>query len=490
MGEWKLSATENFVRDFESQTQRHRAVTRIRHMRRMIEELDVEWVTKYKLLSSPVGAGRVYRDVLTDAQGGSRLLFSVNGREIKLLGFDLHDDAYDKWNRLTAGQKLAMTSGAGELPSELDVAFSGNQKDLDRKAKLSRDNSHLRIYYPEEDSKDWAFHLTPAQEETIFEILEAIESNDELPIFLILGSAGTGKTIALIQMATLLEPEHLNLRLPNSVRSFYAKLGNPLPPHIPNIREGDIVLVDDPRSVEEVRGVLNSARTGGARALVVALDPYQLMRSSGLLELVDFLEQKLPYLFHFQVAFRQRERVGSRTLKLSAVLYQASSDVLGKGRFIAEKTKWLRERYLDEVTFPHQGGVFRAPQLGNADELLEKEVLGVLNRSFRWTWTEPVLIVWGDDGLKSERFRNLQKNIFKQVDFSDPESVRGTEYQEVIVVLSKTDWLELTGSGSMQTDATWNESSPIHMFLTRARDTVTVLIDDERNLQLRLMGIT
>jgi hypothetical protein len=93
MGDWTLTATVNFVRDFESQSQRNRVVVRIGHLRRLIQELDVEWVKDYKLLSAAPGSGRVYRDVLADAQGGSRLLFSVKAREILLLGFDLHDDA-------------------------------------------------------------------------------------------------------------------------------------------------------------------------------------------------------------------------------------------------------------------------------------------------------------------------------------------------------------------------------------------------------------
>lgn len=489
MGDWTLTATVNFVRDFEYQSQRNRVVIRIRHLRRLIQELDVEWVNHYKLLNAAPGSGRVYRDVLADAQGGSRLLFSVKAREILLLGFDLHDDAYDRWNRLSSEQQLALGSDFAQLPKELESAFYGNEKELERKAKLSRDNSHLKIYYPEEDSQDWAFHLTPAQEDTILEVLEIIDSGEEFPVFLILGSAGTGKTIALIQLASLFEMGSLNLILPNSVRSFYEKLGHSLGPRIPGVRKGDVVLFDDPRSVEEVRAILNSSRMNGAKALVVALDPYQLMRASGLIELIDFLEQKIPYLYNFQVAFRQRERVGARTLKLSAALYQVSSSALGKQGFIDKKTRWLREKFLDEVKFPHEGGVFRAPQEGNVAELLEKEISGVMNRSFRWTWTEPVLIVWGDEGLKSDLGRNLQKNTFRQVDFSDPESVRGTEYQEVILVLTKTQWLELTRAGSVETAATWSESSPIHMFLTRARDTITILIDDERDLQLRLLGM-
>lgn len=115
---WNLWATDSFVRDYLSQSQRQRVVARVRHLRRLIDELDVEWVNKYKLLTSDQETGRVYRDVLSDAQGGARLLFSIVGRDIRLIGFDQHDNSYDNWNRLTNAQKLAALEKVAELPKE------------------------------------------------------------------------------------------------------------------------------------------------------------------------------------------------------------------------------------------------------------------------------------------------------------------------------------------------------------------------------------
>lgn len=118
VGVWNLWATDSFVRDYLSQSQRQRVVARVRHLRRLIDELDVEWVNKYKLLTSDQETGRVYRDVLSDAQGGARLLFSIVGRDIRLIGFDQHDNSYDNWNRLTNAQKLAALEKVAELPKE------------------------------------------------------------------------------------------------------------------------------------------------------------------------------------------------------------------------------------------------------------------------------------------------------------------------------------------------------------------------------------
>jgi hypothetical protein len=127
MGEWILTATEGFVEDYESQAQSYRVVSRIKHLRRLIDELDIEWVNKYKLLTSDFDTGRVYRDVLTEAQGGSRLLFSIQGKDIRLIGFDLHDDSYDNWNRLTKVQRLSALHRVTELPRELREAFEGSR---------------------------------------------------------------------------------------------------------------------------------------------------------------------------------------------------------------------------------------------------------------------------------------------------------------------------------------------------------------------------
>lgn len=490
MGEWILTATEGFVADYESQAQRYRVISRIKHLRRLIDELDIEWVNKYKLLTSDFDTGRVYRDVLTEAQGGSRLLFSIQGRDIRLIGFDLHDDSYDSWNRLTRVQRLSALHRVTELPRELREAFEGSRAREIAKAKLSRDNSHLKVYYPEEEGRDWAFRLDPNQEDTVLEILEVIDSAEELPLCLILGTAGTGKTISLLQMGSLIEDAPVNILLPRAVRNFYNKLEFDIPVDKPFISTGEVVLLDDPRTIEECRAVLNSAVAKKAKAVVMALDPYQLMRNSGLAELVEFLRHKEPYLYYLQVAFRQRKRVGERTLKLSEALYQTASNDASGPQLSKTDQNWLREKFLSDVTFPHEGGIFRAPQKGDISALLQKELDGIKSRPFRWNWTEPVLIVWGNQQLKGRFEKLFEGRTFRQVLFSDPESVRGTEYQEVLLVLSVTDWVELTGSSAIQAETNWKRSSPIHMFLTRARDTVTVLIDDESDLQRLLLGMT
>lgn len=489
MGDWNLSGTDSFVRHYLSQGQRQRVVSRVRHLRRLIDELDVEWVNKYKLLTSDPETGRVYRDVISDAQGGSRLLFSIIGREIRLIGFDLHDDSYDNWNRLTNSQKLAALNKVGELPRELRDAFDGSESRELAKAKLERDNSHLKVYYPEEEGSSWAFHLDPMQEDTVLDVLEVLATDNDMPVCLILGTAGTGKTISILQMAPLVDHAPVNVMLPKPVRDFYTRLNFEIPKEKSVVTKGEVVLLDDPSSVEECRRVLNNAIAREARALVIALDPYQLMRSSGLIELVQFLREKQPYVYYLQSAFRQRKRVGQRTLKLSETLYQVASSSSNESRLSEYHEDWLREKFLTEVAFPHEGGVFRSPQKGSVNELLQKELEGIRSRPFRWNWTEPVLVVWGNEDLKTQHGSMLDGRTFRQVLYKDPEAVRGTEYQEVLLVLGMTDWVELTGSSTIASDVTWKRSSPIHMFLTRARDTVTILIDDERDLQKRMLGL-
>ena len=100
-----------------------------------------------------------------------------------------------------------------------------------------------------------------------------------------------------------------------------------------------------------------------------------------------------------------------------------------------------------------------------------------------------MLVVWGSEELSNRFALVLRDKIFRHVLFNDPESVRGTEYQEVLLILSMTQWVELTGSSVVESNVDWNRASPIHMFLTRARDTVTILIDDERDLQKIALGL-
>ena len=490
MEEWTLSATDGFVKDFEAQSQRFRVVQRISRLRNIISEQGIEWVKKYKLLTTDSSLGiRAYRDVVSAAQGGARLLFSIKDRDIRLIGFDLHDESYDNWNRLTNAQKADSLQKVVELPTQIREAFEGSRSRDAARAKLARDNSHLKVYYPEEESQSWAFHLTAVQEETVFEILDILDSDEAMPLCFILGSAGTGKTIAMLQMASLLEGRPINVILPKAVRSFYSKLDFNVPLERKNLSPGDIVLLDDPKSVNECRTVLNNAISKDAKAVVMALDPFQLMRNSELSELAKFLSEKRAYSYSFQVAFRQRRRVGEKTLKLSENLFDVASESPKMQALSKSDEEWLREQFLSGVTFPHEGGIFRAPQKGNLADLISKELDGIRTRPFRWNWTEPVLVVWGSEELSNRFALVLRDKIFRHVLFNDPESVRGTEYQEVLLILSMTQWVELTGSSVVESNVDWNRASPIHMFLTRARDTVTILIDDERDLQKIALGL-
>lgn len=93
-----------------------------------------------------------------------------------------------------------------------------------------------------------------------------------------------------------------------------------------------------------------------------------------------------------------------------------------------------------------------------------------------------ILLVWSE-GLYS--MRKASRHMFasmskKDVRFGDFEDIRGVEFQEVVLLMTKTEFEELMTLKLPIAPYSWHKFTPLYTFLSRAKDAVTVIIDPKK----------
>jgi hypothetical protein len=121
------------------------------------------------------------------------------------------------------------------------------------------------------------------------QILEAIKTDSTFQFHIVLGGAGTGKTQVLLLLADELKEAGLKVGYFTTlgVRTMIEKAGLDMPRE--SCAKGAVHLVDDPQEVGQVTEALRLAKDRQARALVVAIDPFQWTERTAFLKLATIL---------------------------------------------------------------------------------------------------------------------------------------------------------------------------------------------------------
>jgi hypothetical protein len=124
-----------------------------------------------------------------------------------------------------------------------------------------------------------------------------------------------------------------------------------------------------------------------------------------------------------------------------------------------------------------------------------------VTREDRWTWTESALIVpqvgelsskWSDfsieiPGLTDQPGFNPEVELHEVFElvrirfclYGFPGTVRGEEFQDVLVSLPKRLWQQMNRGKSGLAANEWSQIMPLHVYTTRGKDTVRILVTDE-----------
>lgn len=365
--------------------------------------------------------------------------------------------------------------------------------------------------------------LSDEQFELEDSLFQQLSAPGAFEFHLILGVAGTGKTQVLLSLADdLREAGHsVVLGISQSLKKSLTDAGFQIKSDIPGF--GSIHLIDDPAKVSDIKKAYETAKMLRARALVISIDPFQWTERKALMKFAAYLRPEMgeqafiashetltkfrdvaygtnPKVHWLRTVFRQSKRVGSQALELSRYIFgQMNPNVYDhKKQEFESFTQPFVEGLLVDVSFEKDGGGFDVFEAQDSTGQLWKLISEHVSRNDRWSWTDSLLVVpqiqqleskWSDyevpiKGLSdqpdfnpdiqlSEIFSKLRIR-FALYDF--PTTVRGEQFQDVIVAVSKPLWAHFhrpkSGLGSQE----WAQIMPLHTYITRAKDRVQIVV--------------
>ena len=360
---------------------------------------------------------------------------------------------------------------------------------------------------------------------------ELLNGTPEFQFHLILGSAGTGKTQVLMNLAESIEYRDVPADFVGSkgVLRMISAAGFSVPK---SSRAGSVVLIDDPKSFASLREDFVRAIQIEARALVVAVDPFQWKERLALVELallvheinVDsilfsthkFARELLsgfddiePRVHILTKAYRQKGRLGRKVIGNTISVHRNLQPFKTEAKDAEYRrvVGLFQRKLMHSLEHTNSGGRFSELHASLDPEKIWNILARFAKRKSKlWTWTEPILLVqsasndgqsgWNSlsnwsyfevelpgisestDFNRNSSFREILKKYFTvvEIEYSDVDKVRGQEFQHVLVFLSHAEYYADVLNGVGAGSRTWEKATPLHTFMSRAVDSVTLVI--------------
>jgi len=477
--EGQVEWTQRFKKNYERYNgQRASIRLRIFEILKKMHEEPTTWLRNFEKLHDSVCD--IYRDKITQ---GDRLIFSPSDG-LLLVDVGPHE-IMEEFQDLGNKAKKEILLDKSKVPQWfLSNSNSSNFRDAPWLNSINDsifDNSEMRWLYEEELSESWVQFLDIQQAELKDRIFNRLKVPGEFEFHLILGGAGTGKTIVLLNLALSLASAGRNVvcQFNEQVLKYLNSGAQKVPGSGFSMQPGSVVLLDDPHSYSDFKQKIAEARKVEARALVVALDPFQWTERRVYEKFNDLIQISQPIEHKLHVCYRQSHAVGQQALDLTNTVLEKTSPFIIEAKIDDHKKHFnpLKKICVDDVSFVDSGGRYRVYD-SNLTENFNMEFKRFLAREDRWTHWHPMLILFDPAGttmptdwVETIRGHNILYKSTNQI-----SKIRGSEFQEIVLLISERTWLKLhegvQGVGSMD----WEKLIGLHTILTRSKDTTLIFI--------------
>lgn len=480
-----IEMTERFAANYDRCANKKIILNRVGELIKFKAANERHWSSKFEPIRTALPG--MYRDKVTE---GDRLLF-VNAESLILVDVGDHD-IYTRWEtrKLSPREQREIFDRRKPVSQEIvSQLFQGvtSQELFAASPEEIITNDKFTWTYDAEVTSDWLIFLDEQQLKVRDLLLtEIVENRAHCHFDILAGTAGTGKTVILTQLAIDLHELGLPVKFianPGVVKQLKRVHG--LVPGLTSkqdINRGDIVLLDDPETVQDLVAFKARASKIGASCLIVALDPIQWKKRKSLEQFAKLIEPlSIKYL---NVCYRQGAEVGKGALNYTDQMLTGLNPYADFEKVMAfNATKdWFLKYFVRDVVFSHEGGALQVLK-GAVEERFTNQVARFRSRYDRWDWTPPLLLVWDENLSDLKNLKQTLKTVSRGLNaedknLQDVDSVRGVEYQEVILVISAATWEIFNTPRSAAGGIDWEARTPFHTFMTRAKDSVTVLVAD------------
>ena len=499
-----LKWTRRFESTLMDCVQAELVVREIAELERFVAERNINH-KKAKKITGPTGdIAKRYGVTLMqwDINGEARLLYGFD-EDLVLIDFSggLVHDCLEKFKRLKPAQVGSIFEEivpvSTWLKSELKRTIANKVSGFDALGKVYAGKDRLK--FPEEKTREWLTFLDSQQRRVSDSVLGNLKNSKSFELHIVLGGAGTGKTMILRDVASKLNREtglKAQLRVPPGVRNFLLSEGSEIPGLPPFEGSYQAILLDDPITLDDAIESIDDAKRLGV-PIVIAIDPIQWHERRSIEKFEKILKNEKPFEYHLTVNYRQGKNVGLPAIETIKTFRNNTSEFTDRFREQINKSKSSKFESisLDQVTFAEDAGTyaFYSQSEYNFRNIIDEFVrVGRFKTERKW----PKLLI--GTSVKSKYPIGVLNliNEFEEVDtsfsyrqraFSQFKDVRGTEYEAVIVFVQSSIWKKLVDGVLGAKASEWESLNAPLTFLTRAENRCVVFeIPDE----IEFVGLT
>jgi len=440
----------------------------------------------------------------------SRLLYAKSSDgHVTLLDYSISHDVLDAWKAYKNQEVRSVLDSSKSAPRILSDLPSGWD---DSPLEISRIGGTALISESAQFEDDWLRHLDATQVKTRNALLNGILVNPMHKVSFILGPAGSGKTVVLTELAYQLYEstgKTVELFVPQGVEEYF-KSASEIVPGLgkKTTPSKSAILLDDPLTFDYFLQVLEKAQIRDL-PLVVSIDPVQWAERDTIIQFVNYIRDNPNVEIHvLKVVYRQAENVGKPALEVLTAFLQKTArhtDSLRDSK-VRKQIDPVTDLSTQNVTFAVPNGNYKIVEPNNFQELRETFIDELVQcakfESIR-TWPQllisspyhqmlPVSFPDAIEEMKKIWAMNVSTSKFNvhTRSIQQLELVRGTEYENVFILIEANHWDDLLTGVKNSTAKAWDELAAPLTFLTRAINRCTIFLLPEGILTSQWGGRT
>jgi len=352
--------------------------------------------------------------------------------------------------------------------------------------------------YANEISPEWLYFLDDEQDRLATILCDAAESRllegAGYAAHLVLGGPGTGKTCILLNLLKRLhnrEKFSTKVALPRQVKDYIEGSlrislsdvwipSDAVATYEPS-EQLDVLLMDDPRDLSDVRHATELAKRGAVRFVVAAFDPLQLNRTVADLDFDAFVVDTGASVHELRLCYRQKENVGQQSQLASNAIADSTPylDPIRKRDFITAHARLTALANDLRFSNPH-GYVKTWNPAGPAEFTREINRISEHNAQV-WSHAASLLVVLHNPTLEQlpeecqlalERFPGTSKVIGSGA----LSSVKGVEFQHVFLLLDEPNFAALVSGFHGSGTRVYDQRRLFRIPFSRAKDSLVTFV--------------